>query len=201
MFIFINDILFMVIIMLDKAIKIHEKTKDIEYGWFDKKGIKHNHISEGLAKNFSFQSCEELEKSRVGICWETVELDRKYLEEENIPCKSYFFMVPSRNFYCHSVLVFEDNNKFYWIENSFKKLVGIRSYNSLQELFNDVIDNFHLISNNNTLDIRNMKIYEYTKPNNGIGCVQFYFHCFRGKNVTKKYIEKYLETIEDKNNK
>lgn len=190
----------MVNTMLEKAKEIYNLNKDIKYGWFDKNGVSHEHISEGLAKYFSFQSCDELEKTRIGICWETVELDRKYLEDNNIPCKSYFFVIPSANFYCHSVLVFQDNNKYYWIENSFKELRGIREYDSLQSLFNDVLNNFKLIANNKELHLKNIKIYEYNKPTPHIGCVQFYFHCFRGKNITKKYIQKYLEIIEDKNN-
>lgn len=122
--------------MLEKAKVIFEKNKDIKYGWKSRKDSKYYfHITEGLAKNFCFQTCEEIEKSRIGICWETVELNREYLEKNNISCKAYFFVIPFNNFYCHSVLVFNDKNKYYWFENSFKDLIGIHEYDSLQELF------------------------------------------------------------------
>ena len=102
----------MVIYMLDKAKEIFEKNYSIEYGWVDKKGVRHHRISKGLIKHFCFQTPEQVEKSRIAICWEKVELDRYCLEQAGIPCKTYFFVEPSSNFYCHSVLVFEENNKF-----------------------------------------------------------------------------------------
>lgn len=185
--------------MLEKVIEIYNKNKDIKYGWKDKNGKFFSHISEGLAKKFSFQSCEEIEKSRVAICWETVELNRKYLIQENIPCKAYFFVIPKLNFYCHSVLVFEDKNKFYWLENSFKDLLGIREYNDLQELFIDVLLNFKQIVKNKDINLKNIKIYEYEAPTPGINCVQYYFHCFKSKNITKKYLNNCLNSIEEKN--
>lgn len=185
--------------MLEDAKVIFEKNKDIKYGWKSKKDSKYYfHITEGLAKNFCFQTCEEIEKSRIGICWETVELNREYLEKNNISCKAYFFVIPFNNFYCHSVLVFNDKNKYYWFENSFKNMIGIHEYNSLQELFNNVINNFGNIVNQKKINIRSLKIYEYSKPRPGIGCVQFYFHCFRGKNITNDYIPNYIKLVADK---
>ena len=185
--------------MLDKAYEIFDKTKDIKYGWFDNKGNPHEHISEGLSKNFRFQSPEELEKSRVGICWELVELNRKYLNDADIKCNTYFFVIPYGNFYCHSVLVFKDKDKYYWFESSFKELIGIREYNSLERLFSDVLKNFNKITNLEEPKLEDIKIYDYTTPNFGIGCVLFYFHCFRGKNVTDKYLKNCLKLIEDNN--
>ncbi len=184
--------------MLEKAQEIFNKNKDIKYGWTDKNGKVYEHIREGLPRNFHFQSYEELEKSRVGICWETVELDKKYLLDANIPCKTYFFVIPNLNFYCHSVLVFKENNKYYWLENSFKELTGIREYNNLQELFNDVMHNFNAITHIENPNLKQLKIFEYNTPKFGIGCVQFYFHCFKGKNITKNYVKNYLKSIDDK---
>ena len=185
--------------MLEEAKKIFEKNKDIKYGWKSKKdGKYYNHISEGLSKNFSFQSNEEIEKNRIGICWETVEINRYYLQKANIPCKTYFFVVPAQSFYCHSVLVFQDKDKFYWMESSFKELIGIREYKSLKDLFYDVLDNFDKITHIKKTNFKNLKIYDYNSPNPGIGCVQFYFHCFRGKNITKDYLPKYIKLIDEK---
>ena len=141
------------------------------------------------------------EKSRVGICWEIVELHRKYLKAEEIEATSYFLVIPSKNFYCHSLLTFKDNYKYYWIEGSFKDLKGVREYNSLEELFSDILLNFHKVVNIDNLNLNNVKIYEYEPPHFGIGCVEFYFHCFRGKNLTDKYLKNSLKLIEEEINK
>ncbi len=185
--------------MLKKVYEIYDKTKDIKYGWTDKNGNIYEHIQDGLEKKFVFQSTEQIEKSRVGICWETVELSRKYLEDNNIPCKTYFFVIPNGKFYCHSILVFKANDKYYWFENSFVDMKGIKEFNSLDEVIYCILDNFKKIVNGNDFNINNIKIYEYNKPKDGTNCVLFYFHCFRGKNITKKYLINYLNSIEEKN--
>ena len=76
---------------------------------------------------------------------------------------------------------------------------GIKEFNSLDEVIYCILDNFKKIVNGNDFNINNIKIYEYNKPKDGTNCVLFYFHCFRGKNITKKYLINYLNSIEEKN--
>lgn len=166
---------------------IYNKYSDIKYGWIDSKGIIHSHINEGLAKNFCFQSPDKLKKTRVGICWETAELTRSELLLNNIKCNSYFFVIPNGKFYCHSIIVANVDNKYYWIENSFINCKGIHEFDSMDEIFKTIIDKFNLIVNDNNVDKSKIKIYEYDTPNFGIGCVLFYFHCFRGKKIKNIY--------------
>ena len=180
-------------IMLEKAQEIYDSVKDIKYGWMDKNNKFHFHISEGFVKNFKFQSPKELSKSRIGMCWETVELSKYLLKKNGIPCKTFFFVIPWDNFYCHSVLVFEANNKFYWFENSLKQLLGIWEFNSLQELFNSVLDNYKYISNRENVNLKLIKIFEYNSPKKEIGCVRFYMHCFKSKKMPQSYLENYFK--------
>ncbi|MGM9877629.1 MAG: hypothetical protein ACI33S_03170 [Bacilli bacterium] len=184
--------------MLDKIKNIYEKNKDIEYGWKDSKGIVHNQINEGYVRKFSLQTTGELRKTRCGNCWETVELTREELENNKIPCETYFFVVPMQKFYCHSIIVTKIDNDYYWIENSFKNFKGIRKYDSLESIIFDVLNNFHLIVSDKNFNIKNLKIYNYTKPKDHISCIEYYFHCFRSNNITKKYIPKYIKSIEQK---
>ena len=177
--------------------EIYEKNKNIEYGWKDKNGIIHSHINEGFVKNFNFQTTDELLKSEAGNCWETVELTRKELLENNIPCKAYFFVIPLNNFYCHSIAVAQIESKYYWVENSFKDMRGIHEFNSLEEIIFNVLNNFHKIVGNTNYNIKQMKIYEYEPPKTHISCIPFYFHCFRQKNITKTYLDKYIKSIEE----
>ena len=179
--------------MINDIYKIYEDNKNIKYGWKDKDGTIHSHINEGYVKKFKFQSTDELLKSQYGNCWETVELTRELLNKKNIANKTYFFVIPMHKFYCHSIAVASINNKFYWIENSFVDFKGIREYNTLQLLIKDVLDNFHKIVQDKNINLKNIKIFEYEKPKEHIGCAQFYFHCFKQKNITKEYIENYTK--------
>lgn len=187
--------------MIDIINKIYEDHKDIKYAWRDKNGEIHNHISEGYVQKFRMQEPEEVLENNCGNCWETVELTRYLLKQNKIPCKTYFFVIPMHKFYCHSIAVAEYNNKFYWIENSFRQLKGVREYNTLDELFNHLLDNFHYVVNSDNVKYNTIKIYEYKKPPKHIGCVKFYYYCFRSENITNPYIPNYIKSIEDKNQK
>lgn len=184
--------------MLEKANKIYNEMKDIKYGWSDGKKF-HYKISKSYVTKYKFQSCDELEKSRIGNCWETVELTRKYFEQSGIKCFTYFFVIPNTNFFCHSILVFQENDNYYWVENSLKNFKGIRKYNSLEEIIYFIFDNFNVISCNQKYDIRKIKVYEYGKPKDGIGCMLYYFHCFRANNITDSYLNNYLKKFEETN--
>lgn len=182
--------------MLEAAKKIYENNKDIKYGWKDKSGKFHFKINDDdYIRKFQMQTCDELVESRIGMCWETAELSRKHLQENGINCKVYFFVIPYVKFFCHSVVVFKNDNYYYWLENSFKKYKGIRKYDSLDSLFKFVLDHFNEITGTDTYNIKQIKIYEYEKPKDNIFCIPFYFHCFKGKNITSKYLKKYLNTI------
>ena len=65
--------------MLKKIQKIYEDNKDIKYSWVDKNGDIHEHISDGYIRKFRMQTPEEILKSKIGNCWETVELTRYFL--------------------------------------------------------------------------------------------------------------------------
>ena len=180
---------------------IYEKYKNIKYGYYDKNNNRMYHINDGFLRKFRLQSVESIENTRVGICWETVELLRYNLEKENYNCKSYLFVSPQDQFYNHSLVVCEYNKKYYWIEISLEKLNGIREYDSLKDLFFDLLDNFDIVMPNNDIDYKKIKIYEYEKPRSGSNCLQFIYHCFSGKNITKDYIPIYLKNIAQKSNK
>lgn len=177
--------------MLEKAEKIFNDLKDIEYGWIDSNGRKHRHITEGYFAKYRFQLPEELLKTRFGCCWETSALSKELLIKEGVPAKNYFFVIQYKNFFCHSITVFKENNKIYWIELSQKDYIGIHEYNSMEELMNFIVDNFDKIMHREEkINLSDIKIFEYETPKRKLNCVAFYFHCFAGKNLTKKYNHK-----------
>ncbi len=184
-----------------KLEEIYDKCKDIKYGYFDKNGKMLSHISDGFLKHFRLQSIEHIIETNTGICWEAVELLRYYLESNGYECKTYIFIVPATKFYDHSIAVTKYNNKYYWIEASIKELKGVREYNSLKELFFDLLDNFDNVMYNRPFKYKNIKIYEYKKPKENSNCLQFIYNCFSGKEVTSEYMEEYLKNIAQNKNK
>lgn len=184
--------------MIDKIYEIYENNKDIKYAWRDKYGTIHKHISDGYIRKFVMQSPDEILKSRVGNCWETTELTRFLLEKENIPNKTYLFSIPIQNFYCHSIIVAEINNKYYWIENSFKDYKGVHEYNTLKELFFEVLNKFPKIIGSNKVKYSQMKIVNYEKPHPHMSCVEFYLYCLKQKSIAKEYLKEYMKLIDEK---
>lgn len=169
--------------MQEKLNNIYEKIKDIKYGWFDKNDELHDSLYEGYSEKFKMQTNKHIEESRIGVCWETVELAREYLKKEGINCKTYLSILIQTGYHCHTFLVVEHENKYYWLEASFKQFKGVHVFNSLEEIFQIIIDNFHEIVRKEEFNKNDIRFYEYDKPKEGIFCVDFFMHCFAGKRI------------------
>ena len=154
---------------------------NIEYGFKDEYG--NNIIVTNPEKwddefyNFYYlQTPDELLKTKCGVCFDQVELERNLFEKNNINVNTYFLctydedMLPS-----HTFLTYEKNNKFYWFEHSWGVYKGIHEYNSLTELLLDVKEKF-ITSHNANKDAFTF-VYEYTQPSKHISCDEFYKHC------------------------
>ena len=64
------------------------KMKDIEYGYlYQGEDISE---TENLSKYYTLNSPEKTIKDKMGVCWDQVELERKYFNELNVKTKSYF---------------------------------------------------------------------------------------------------------------
>ena len=141
----------------------------IQYGFKDEKGqIISN---ENFPNFYRLQTPEELLKSKCGICWDQVELERAFLEKKKIKVKTYFiYVVDNENLPSHTFLSFESNNKYYWFEHSWEKYQGIHEYDREIDLLLDVKKLFIKEYNENDL----VFIYEYQKPKAHLTCDEFY---------------------------
>ena len=63
---------------MDFIRKLDAVMKPIAYGWVDIDGKKHTDLAD-FATKYSLQSPEELQESKLGVCWDQVELDRELL--------------------------------------------------------------------------------------------------------------------------
>ena len=118
--------------MEEKINEIMDVMNSISYGFLDDDG--NNILDTNPLKweeEIYLQTPEELLKSRCGVCWDQVELERYLFELHKIPCKTYFIyfsendMIPS-----HTFLTFQDNDHYYWFEHSWYDEKGIHEYNT-----------------------------------------------------------------------
>ncbi|MBQ9019660.1 MAG: hypothetical protein IJ097_05060 [Bacilli bacterium] len=168
---------------MNKALEIMKLMDEIEYGWVDKKNNRHIKL-QGFADNYMLQSPKELINSKLGVCWDQVELERFYFKERNIVVNSYFIVHYDDNKCpCHTFISFEENNKFYWFEHAWKKHKGIKEFNTEKELLNEVKSKFIDMELNNEYQENHLFIYQYEEPKIHIDVEEFYKHCEKGKKV------------------
>ena len=153
---------------------------EINYGWVDKEGNPHIKL-EGFADNYLLQTPEELMKSKLGVCWDQVELERYYFKEKGIDIKSYFIVYyDNKRFPCHTFMSFEDNNKFYWFEHAWEKHKGIKEFDSEEELLKEVRKHFIELELKDEYDKDYLVIYNYSKPDKKLGAIEYYNYCEKG---------------------
>lgn len=158
--------------------------KNIEYGYVDKQDNKHYEIGGKMGKIYKLQSPEELLKSKLGVCWDQVELERLFFEKNNIDFSTYFIVYYDGNMYpTHTFLTYKSNNEYIWFEHSWKKHKGLHKFNSIHELLREVKKIFTNEEIEKNYNIKNLCIYKYEKPTYNISCIEFYNHCEKGINI------------------
>jgi len=172
--------------MIDK--NIQEIMNKIEYGFKDECGnniIDFNPTKwENEFSNFYYlQSPAELLKTKCGVCWDQVELERYLFTKNEIKVKTFFvFIVDGPLLPSHTFLTYEKNNKYYWFEHAWEKYRGIHEYDSEKKLLLDIIFKFkkeHININEN----KDLYLYEYKKPKYHIKCNEFYKYIETQNNI------------------
>ena len=156
----------------------------IKYGWVDKKGKKHINDYGTFSNEYILQSPEDLIKSKLGVCWDQVELERYYFKDINCNVKTFFIVhYDNKNCPTHTFLTFEKDDKFYWFEHSWEKFRGIHKYETLNNLLKDVKEKFIHFELNDNYNEESLAIHEYNKPRYNISVQEFYAHCDSGKYI------------------
>ena len=177
--------------MHEKINNIISLMDSIEYGFKDKSGeniinVDPQKWDADFDKFYYLQTADELLKSKCGVCWDQVELERKLFEDKNIECKTYFiYIVDDDMLPSHTFLTYVDSGKHYWFEHSWNTYRGIHEYESEDALLLDVKEKFlseHGFSSNNSFSLY---IYEYDKPKEHISCNEFYKYIETQKLVLK----------------
>lgn len=164
--------------------EIMDLMKDIEYGWVDEQSNKYMKVDDSFKDKYILQSPKDILKSKVGVCWDQVELER-YFFKNYVPSVKTFFIVYDDNDKCptHTFLTFEKNNKFYWFEHSWEIFRGIHEYTFLNQLLLDIKNKFVSCELHGNYEKTNLYIYEYSKPKYHIGTQEFFNHCSSNINI------------------
>ncbi|MBR1817586.1 MAG: hypothetical protein IJ772_01930 [Bacilli bacterium] len=160
---------------------------NITYGFIGKNGKKYqNFSSEEWLKEGIVQNGEEVLKSKIGTCYDQVELERLWFENHHFEAKTIFiwFEVDYENNYpTHTFLVYKNNHKWYWFEHAFEDCRGIHEFESLEETINTVISKQleYAISIGiaKESDKHLIKSYEYTKITKPMDIEEFLNHATR----------------------
>lgn len=162
-------------------------SNNIKYGFVDENGMIYNNPDSNDWKENWYDKCIVqdglgLLNTKYGICWDQVELERKWFEENKYKYKTLFlwFDIYNSDLPTHTFLIYEYETKFYWFENSFEKYRGIHSFNSEKELIDDVKNKQleYAISINKAIPeyYQYLKYYEYSKPIKNIHVYEYIKH-------------------------
>lgn len=174
--------------MEDVLENIMKKMNEINYGFnLNNKNIYPNNDEEwsnDFSKQYFLQSPNELKNSRLGVCWDQVELERYYFEKENIKCESYFIVeYDGLEYPTHTFMIVELNKKYYWFEHSWEPYRGIKKFDSLDEALLHIKDKFIKMLVKRNISTEELVIYKYSKPKYGISSEEFFKHCESGEQI------------------
>lgn len=161
-------------------INIQEKLDDIKLGYRDKNGNLYSGFKYDFKEVYYLQSPKQLLESKVGCCFDQVELERELVTKLDVDCRTYFMMYPDDNMdYAHTFLIYKDSKKYYWLENAWVKYKGVHVYDSKDELFDDVMKKF--VETIPAGDVKKLKMFMYDKPRAGINYGKLFSHFINSK--------------------
>ena len=167
--------------MKEKLEVILNKMNEIEYGYiFNNKDIypEDDEWDKSFQNFYKLQIKNELLKNKKGVCWDQVELERYYLENENIKCESYFIIgYDDLIFPTHTFIVIPNKEKYYWLEHSWEPNKGIWEFEKLEELLLHIKNKFMI---SYKLKEEDVVIYKYEKPLENYNCKEFMNYCEKG---------------------
>ena len=180
-------IMLVVIFLKSKLQFILKKMDKIGYGFVDNdKNIYPDDINDwdsNFGSLYYLQSPAELVKNGYGVCWDQVELERLLLSDNNINLKSYFMIAYDNKIEPTHTFIVIESDKYYWLEHAWRLYKGVHEYDSLDCLLNDVKNKFKKSIKKQKVEECPIVIYEYDKPEYGLGCIEFMEHCEKGKKI------------------
>lgn len=173
--------------------KFNQELSKIKYGWYDKAGNLHESLKDGnFVKDYKMQTIEEVIKHQNSICWDLCEVEREFFKKTKYPFITIFAVLKNyRKKPCHTFLVFKNDNKYYWFEASWKNMKGVKEYSCLEDIFNEIKNNFFEFTKSTNYNKDEIEFFAYKKPIFSKTCNLFYCHCmYLGKKIKNKNYKK-----------
>ena len=151
----------------------------IDYGYIDKDGkIRKEIIEEEFYNKWYLQSPDELLESKIGVCWDQVELERELLKDYS----TFTIYIEFENGKSHSFLIFRLDDKVYWFENSYMSYRGIHGpFNRIEDIIKIVIGHIKREEDGNS---SLLIVTKYDKPEYGITCQEYMDFCKGGDKIS-----------------
>lgn len=164
---------------------IKDKFNDIKLGYRDKEGNRYSIYQDKYDNEFVLQSPKQLMESKMGSCFDFVELERELISKLGTDLRTYFIYYPDDDFeFAHTFLIYKDESNYYWIENAWLKYKGLHIYKTKNELFDDVLHKFTDMIPKGSF--KKVRLYLYDKPRYGISYSKFISNCINGKSIKLK---------------
>jgi len=170
--------------------------QNILFGWRDRTGFTHPTVND--PESYTLQTPVELLASRTGICWDVVELMRDWFTAmTGLPIQTYYiFYDDGAGCPSHTVLTFQYKNRICWIEPPYFGAAlpfdGIHSYeneadfaHAFQAYIVKCFQAFHFLPDD--YDIKNFRLYAYSKPPDHINGCEMRNHIETGRPVVLNF--------------
>ena len=203
--------------IFNSVIELNNKLSNMQYGILmpgytkipslDKRN--YNTTASDWDKYYRLASPTKFIKQNGGTCWDYVCFEDFWLDKyTNLNHSCYY--IESRvsdDLPTHTICIFEYNDIYYYIESSFKRIIGVYYSNSITDLISfslDMMDKYSDCSVRYELIKSPYYVYQY-KANDtrtyDMSCVAFMQHVYtNGKKINFKYnpnykISKYVPTL------
>lgn len=162
-----------------------EKMATIQYGFVNREKKVFLNDEDMIENHYCLETPEELLESKVGVCWDQVELERYWFTKAKIPFQTFCF-IAYHDSSCptHTFLVYQEKNHYFWFEHSWAIFAGIHEYPSLTALLKDIKKRF-LVTEVTAKGIEaEVILYQYSKPPIHASVSNFYEHVEKGKEIS-----------------
>lgn len=149
---------------------IYLNTK-IEYGYIGQNNKIYKSANKEFEADYLLQVKDRLTSTKIGHCWDFVELERYYFNQLKIKNESYFICDDKLDI-THTLLIYFLKGEIYYIESAWFKNKGIYKFKSKQEFWNYFLP-LYSKSNGNV----SLKYYLYKEPPYPMTTVQFVDYC------------------------
>lgn len=141
----------------------------ISYGYIDKKGEKHLNDFSNPDSNYLLQYPHQLINSKVGLCFDVVELYRSYLYKKGYQCESYYMEYKDGEILeSHAFIIHKKKNGLWYecIDNSWTTEVVPKGFFDKESLIKSIYDWFQQYVSKEHQDINKTKFFlaSYSLP-------------------------------------